>query len=177
MISDNIQLNPLGIPEWLISLSNILVEQIHPIIRGETEENYSSKIYNTWIYINFSEISDNERFNTWFKNFMTAKGFKLISYTLGENMYNEARLVLFNKPPGTLFVDFSKQHMTKYIMDSNSEIYSTRQKSFEDIDIFLCGSDGTPPLKISFSHHNISWMMNIAEDIIKNNIITSSTEE
>ncbi len=161
----HIKNNQEGIPTWLEFVTDSLIEKIHPLIPGESEQNYSMRIAKTYIYIPLSSISSSVKFNIWLKNYLISKGFTVntgVTDYEHEKSYDEARMALFHRRDW-VYVDMSNQVLTKYIMNVHGEIYSSKPIKFYDIDIFMCSDDGTPPFKASFDSHSINWIIEAAD--------------
>ncbi len=160
-----IELDTDGIPHWLKMVTESLCDTIQTRRSYHTNESFSELKANTYVFVPKTGISSSNLFNDWVINHLKSEGYKVLE---AENpmtdteSYDKAYTYLHNNSK-SLFVDLSNQLVTKYVCDTSNTVYkSVRPIKFEDVTMYLCGSDGRPPLRQSFSYNDIDSILSRA---------------
>lgn len=160
-----IELDTDGIPHWLKMVTDSLCDNIQARRNFHSDEQFKELKENTYVFVPKTGISSSNLFNNWVIQHLKSEGYKVLE---AENpmtdteSYDKAYSYLCNNSK-CLFVDLSNQLVTKYVCDGSNTLYkSARPTKFEDVAVFLCGSDGRPPLRQSFSYNEIDNIMNRA---------------
>lgn len=160
---NQIELDIDGIPHWLKMVTQSLCDNIQRRQSHHTTESYNKLKAKTYVYVPKLDISSSSLFNDWVINYLKSEGYNVLdaenSMTETES-YDKAYAYLHNNS-SCMFVDLSKQLVTKYICDASNNVYkSARPTKFDDVTVYLCGDDECPPFRLSFRYQEVNSLMN-----------------